>query len=110
MKSILYLAFFLFTSIGVYAQEVTQQSLVESTKETATKISQELNLDDNKTIYLHRAILSTEQTKLRAKEQLGENPEQLEAMVQKINDQFGKMLTAKFTETEITSIKKLIKK
>ncbi len=110
MKAIIYIAFIVLTSVGVYGQEINQQNLAESTKETATKISQELNFDDNESLYLYRAIYSTEQTKLKAKQQFGDNTEQLQEMNQKINDQFIKMLTAKFDASEIASIKQMMDK
>jgi hypothetical protein len=110
MKAIIYIAFIALTSIGVYAQENAQQELAESTKVTATKISQELNLDDDQSIYLYRAIYSTEQTKQRALQQLGEDSEQLEEMNEKIDDQFNKMLKAKFSDSQIVNIKQLIAK
>jgi hypothetical protein len=110
MKSIIYIAFFVLTSVGIYAQEINQQELAQNTKETATKISQELNFDDNESLYLYRAIYSTERTKLKAKQQLGDSAEQLQEMNQKINDQFIKMLSAKFDTSEIASIKQMMNK
>jgi hypothetical protein len=110
MKSIIYIAFIAFTTIGIYAQENSQQEMAESTKALATKISQELSFDDDKTLYLYRALYSTEKTRLRAQEQLNDNPEQLDATNQKIETTFYKMLSAKFSENEIASIKQLVVK
>jgi hypothetical protein len=110
MKALIYIAFIALTSIGVYAQENTIQELAESTKAEATKISQELNFDDDQALYLYRAIYSTEQSKQRAHDQLEENSPQLQEFEQKIENQFGKMLEAKFSESEIVSIKALMVK
>lgn len=110
MKSIVYLAFIVLTSLGVYAQENSQQEMAETTKALATKISQELNFDDDETLYLYRALYSTEQTRKRAKEQLGSDPDVLNATNEKIEQSFYKMLTAKFSENEIASIKQLVAK
>lgn len=110
MKSIIYIAFIALTSIGVYAQDNGETEMAESSKALASKISQELNFDDSETLYLYRAIYSTEKTRLRAKEQLSDNPEQLSATNEKIEKAFHKMLTAKFSESEIASIKQLVGK
>jgi len=110
MKSIIYIAFIVFTTIGVYAQDNGETEMAESSKALATKISQELNFDDNETLYLYRAIYSIEKTRHRAEEQLSDNPEQLSATNQKIKKTFHKMLAAKFSESEIASIKQLVGK
>ena len=110
MKSIIYVAIFAFMSAGIYAQSSDQQSLAESSKETATQISQELNLDDEKSQFLYRAIYSTEMARQRADEQLSENAEELEATHQKIDTSFESILKSNFSESEISKIKKLYKK
>lgn len=110
MKSIIYIAFIALTTFGVYAQDNSQQEMAETTKALATKISQELSFDDSETLYLYRALYSTEQTRKRAQEQLTENPEELNATNEKIEQSFYKMLTAKFSENEIASIKQMVAK
>ncbi len=110
MKVFFYIALFLITSVGVYGQENTQQSISESSKATAAKVSEELNFDDSESMYLWRAIYSTEQSKQRAAQQLAEQSEQLKEMNKKIDDQFVKMLKAKFSDTEIVSIQQILDK
>lgn len=110
MKSIIYIAFIALTTIGVYAQDNSEQEIAESTKALATKISQELNFDDDETLYLYRSLYSIEKTRIRAEEQLSDNPEQLGATNEKIEKTFHKMLSAKFSESEIASIKQLAAK
>lgn len=110
MKSIIYIAFIAFTSMGAFAQNNSEQGIAETTKALATKISQELNFDDDKTLYLYRALYSTEQTRDRAEQQLGAEPEKLEETYEEINNSFNKMLTMKFSENEIAGIKQIMKK
>lgn len=110
MKSIIYVAIFTFMSIGVYAQEANTETLAEASKETSMKISQELNFDDDKNLFLYRAIYSTELSRARAEEQLSSEPEQLEATNKKIDKSFESILKSNFTESEITQIKKMYKK
>ena len=109
MKSIIYIAIFVLMSVGVYAQETDQQSLAESSKETSTKISQELNLDDDKSVFLYRAIYSTEMARQRADEQMSDDAEKLKATYQKIDKSFASILKGNFSESEIAQIKKLYK-
>ena len=110
MKSIIYIAIFAMMSVGLYAQDTNQQSLAETTKETSYKISQELNLDDDKSVFLYRAIYSTERSRQRAEEQMSEKPEQLAATNQKIDKSFEDILKSNFSESEISQIKKLYEK
>lgn len=110
MKTIIYIAFIALTSIGVYAQESTQQELSESSKALALKVSQELNFDDNQTLYLQRAIYSTKQTKQRVRQQFGSNTSEYKDAEKKIDNQFVKMLKGKFNESEIATIKEFVAK
>ena len=109
MKSFIYIVMFAMMSVGVYAQETDQQSLAESSKEISTKISQELNFDDDKSVFIYRAIYSTEIARQRAEEQLSDNPEKLKVTYQKIDKSFESILKGNFSESEITQIKKLYK-
>lgn len=108
MKNFFFIAFILFTAASVYAQDNAKTEIAEATKVLASKISEELNLDDNETLYLQRALYSTEETRVKAKEQLSHDPVQLNAINEKIEQAFHKMLVAKFSKSEISSIKQLI--
>lgn len=110
MKSIIYIAIFTIMSFGVNAQEANPKSLAETSKETSMKISQQLNLDDDQSLFLYRAIYSTEMSRVRAEEQLSSEPEQLKATNEKIDKSFVSILKSNFSESEITQIKKLYKK
>lgn len=110
MKSIIYFAFISLMSVNVFAQQMNQENIAEKTKVTATKISQELNFDDDKSYLLHRAIYSVELSRLRAEEQFSNDTEKLEATKQKINKTFPKILEVNFTEQEIANIQKSLKK
>lgn len=116
MKAFIYIAFIALTTVGVYAQQSSsqngssQQELADSTKELASKISQEFNFEDSETLYLHRAIYSTNLSKKRIHESLTENSEQFEDAMKQIDDQFEKMLKAKFDDLQITNIKDFIAK
>ncbi len=96
-------------SIGLYAQEANTQSLAETSKVTSTKISQELNFDDDKSLLLYRAIYSTELSRARAEEQLSDEPEQLQATNDKIDKSFSSILKGNFSESEIAQIKEMYK-
>jgi hypothetical protein len=96
-------------SIGVYAQDSNPQSLAESSKATATKISQELKLDDDRSLLLYRAIYSTELGRARAENNLSDDPEQLASTNKKIDESFVKILEGNFSEKEIAKIKQLYK-
>ena len=110
MKSFIYIAIFTIMSFGVTAQEADSQSLADSSKETSTKISQELNFDDDKSLFLYRAIYSTELSRARAEEQYSDAPEKLEATHEKIDKSFESILKSNFTASEITQIKKMYNK
>jgi len=110
MKSIIYVALFTILSANVFAQQDSQQNIAETSKETATKISQELNFDDDKSHLLHRAIYSLELTRLRAEEQFADNADKLKSTKDKINNNFPKTLEGNFTEQEIALIQKKLKK
>lgn len=108
MKSVIYLAIISLTTIGVYAQDRNQDKIQESAKAIATKIGQELNFDDNKTLYLYKVLNSTGHTRQKAKQQLSSRPYELEETYRKIKDTFRKMLSLKFSEAEIADIKQLV--
>ena len=110
MNSIMYLACFVFISLGVNAQESDLQSIAEKSKETSTIISQELNFDNDRSILLQRAIYSVALSYQRAEKQLADKPEKLKETKKMINESFPKYLSGNFSETEIAQIEELMKK
>lgn len=110
MKSFIYFAFVVLTTVGVYAQQTSQQKLMETTKAQAAEISQELNFDDDQAFYLHRVIYSTEETKIRFRDKFSGSEEDMKKLNTKVDEQLEKMLAAKFTETEISKIVDLLGK
>ncbi len=107
MKYLYIILFFAFTTISVSAQTDVNE-LYENTKELATKISSELNINEDNQLYLHRAIYSTELSKERALKQYSENPEMLESTNLQIQESFNKILEVKFDASQISAIKGLI--
>lgn len=109
MKTIIYFACLLFMSLGVYAQESNLQGLAEESKQISTKISQELNFDDDKNMLLQRAIYTKSLSLYRAEEQMADKPQKLEATKEKIDRSFQKILVRNFTQFEIESIDRFMK-
>lgn len=107
MKYFYILLFFVFSTIGVSAQNFAQE-LNDSAKVLAEKISTELNIDDEQQLYLQRAIYSTKLSEKRANDQFASNPDMLEESTTKIQEAFDKMLQLKFDANQITAIKGLI--
>ena len=110
MKKFIYLIAIALFTFGGYAQTLNKADLAETTKTTAYNISKELNFNDNQAMFLYRAVLSTAQSRKRAKEQLADDPEKLKSANKKVDEAFDRMLNAKFSETEVASIKELLKK
>lgn len=109
MKKLIYFVCFLFIGIATYAQESDLKSLAEESKLISTKISQELNLDDDKNMLLQRAIYTKSLSLYRAEEQMSDMPEKLEATKEKIDMSFRKKLSRNFTANEIRAIDKVVK-
>ena len=107
MKYLYIIIFFVFSTVGVSAQ-IDANELYDSTKELATKISSELNINEENQIYLQRALYSTELSKQRALKQYSENPEMLESTNLQIQESFNSLLELKFNASQISAIKDLI--
>jgi hypothetical protein len=107
MKYLYVVLFFVFSTIGVSAQSYAEE-LNQTAKELTVKISDELNIDSDKQIYLQRAIYSTKLSQRRANEQFSNNPDMLETSTVKIKEAFDKMLELKFDANQISAIKDLI--
>ena len=105
MKSIIYLACFILFGASAFAQDINFEKISETSKEISTKISQELNFDDDRSHLLHRAIYSTKLSYRRAEHHLGDNPEKLKAAKDKIDEAFPKYLSNNFSRDKVTSSK-----
>lgn len=108
MKKVIYFVCFLFIGIGAYAQESDLQGLAKESKLISSKISQELNFDDDKTALLQRAIYTKYVSLYRAEEQMSDMPEKLGATKEKINKSFRKNLSKNFTAYDIRAINKIV--
>jgi hypothetical protein len=97
-------------TLGVNAQDYSNVKADDYAEKLATTISQELNFDDSKTLYLYKALKRIEQTRKTTEKQLGGRPNELKVQNQRIDETFNRMLSVKFSESEIVAINQLISK
>jgi len=110
MKSFLYVAVACFFTLSVYSQNSNKDSIEEYAEKLSTSVSQELNFDDGERLYLYKALYAIEQTRRKTQGKPYSNPDELKSDNLKIDKTFERMLSVKFSDSEIVAINQLIAK